>query len=178
MSRNWDGNDEWDEGRYAMWERSVTNAANGKRGQAFLRDLRTALLAIPDKRLVAGVPVDVEAGAVCAVGAYVAWKVNPAHPTAPDVLADVRRRVLLAADIDPGTYPEIDWGGDDFSVDLTDVVTDLGNVPRCLVTALQFENDVGFLLSAFEATPEEHRWHRMLQYVEALLAPDTKGRTA
>ena len=39
---------------YGRWRAQVKSAINGKRGQAFLRDLLSALDALPEKRLVSG----------------------------------------------------------------------------------------------------------------------------
>jgi hypothetical protein len=49
------------------WRGAVASAIRGKRGQAFLGEMRAALDAIPDKRLVAN---ELEVGGeVCAIGA-------------------------------------------------------------------------------------------------------------
>jgi hypothetical protein len=45
--------DGWDNSVY-LWRGAVNSAVNGKRGQAFLRDLRDALEAKPEKTLVKG----------------------------------------------------------------------------------------------------------------------------
>lgn len=59
-----DGDIDW---YWVMWRGAVLSAINGRRGQAFLRELRDALEAMPDKRLIAN---DMEAdGSVCAIGA-------------------------------------------------------------------------------------------------------------
>lgn len=52
----------------ALYRHSVDVATNGKRGQAFLRDLVTALDALPQKRLIAEDLVAPD-GSVCALGA-------------------------------------------------------------------------------------------------------------
>lgn len=50
----------------ALWRGAVKSAIKGKRGQAFLKEMLTALDTMPDKRLIAGVLVD--GGQVCALG--------------------------------------------------------------------------------------------------------------
>ena len=50
-----------------LWRGAVRRAVNGKRGQAFLREMRAALDAMPDKRLERSVLVG-ESGC-CAMGA-------------------------------------------------------------------------------------------------------------
>lgn len=53
----------------ALWQANVRRAIAGKRGQKALRDVETALLALPSKRLLSGELVDHQAGEVCVVGA-------------------------------------------------------------------------------------------------------------
>jgi hypothetical protein len=63
-SDDWDGEGPPPE----FWRRAVTNAMNGKRGQAFLRELIASLDAMPEKRLIEGALVEKD-GACCALGA-------------------------------------------------------------------------------------------------------------
>lgn len=66
MGRSGYSDDCDDEGLLHLWRQAVSNAIHGARGQKFLRDLVTALDAIPDKRLIAE---ELEAdGQVCAIG--------------------------------------------------------------------------------------------------------------
>ena len=60
-----DGCDGWE---LNLWRGAVESAIRGKRGQAFLREMRDALDAMPEKRLVAGDLVTPE-GECCAMGA-------------------------------------------------------------------------------------------------------------
>lgn len=50
------------------WRGAVNAAINGKRGQALLKEMEAALLALPKKELCCGF-VDPEKGQVCALGA-------------------------------------------------------------------------------------------------------------
>lgn len=59
--------DDLDQRDLAMWRGRVASAIRGKRGQALLRDLRDALDAMPDKRLITEDLV--RDGEVCALGA-------------------------------------------------------------------------------------------------------------
>jgi hypothetical protein len=61
-----DGDDgsQWD---MICWRGAVASAINGKRGQAFLREMREALEALPEKKLERSVLV--ADGACCAMGA-------------------------------------------------------------------------------------------------------------
>jgi hypothetical protein len=49
------------------WRGAVKSAIKGKRGQAFLREMLTAMDAMPEKKLIAGELVTA-AGEVCAIG--------------------------------------------------------------------------------------------------------------
>lgn len=51
-----------------MWRGAVASSIRGKRGQAFLKDLRDALKAMPIKRLIVN-ELQTSTGEVCALGA-------------------------------------------------------------------------------------------------------------
>lgn len=59
--------DEYPELAIGRWRNVVARASRGKRGQAFFRDLVSALDAMPEKRLIADALED--GGEVCAIGA-------------------------------------------------------------------------------------------------------------
>lgn len=67
MSRSgyYDDCDGWD---LIRWRGAVKSAFRGKRGQAFLREMLSALDAMPTKRLIAH-ELAAESGDVCAIGA-------------------------------------------------------------------------------------------------------------
>jgi hypothetical protein len=58
-----DGCDGWD---LIRWRGAVKQAIHGKRGQQFLREMLTALDALPEKRLISDLLED--GGEVCAIG--------------------------------------------------------------------------------------------------------------
>jgi hypothetical protein len=63
------GNDDWDHESSMtteMWENIYRRAREGKRGQAFLKELETSLLAMPEKKLISG--AFCREGQVCALG--------------------------------------------------------------------------------------------------------------
>jgi len=60
-------------GQFELWQANCERSLRGKRGQQELRELRAALLALPEKRLIHGALED-ERGYVCAVGAYAKHK--------------------------------------------------------------------------------------------------------
>lgn len=52
-----------------LWRAAVERAIRGKRGQKFLKELESALLALPEKKLCSYDVADPVSGEVCAVGA-------------------------------------------------------------------------------------------------------------
>lgn len=73
-------NDDWDDVRavlnYGRWERNTKATVKSKRGQATLRELEAALLALPVPRLHADTFCDVGGAEpkVCVLGAYALYK--------------------------------------------------------------------------------------------------------
>jgi hypothetical protein len=60
-------------GQFDLWQENCERSLRGKQGQEELRQLRAALLALPEKRLIHELLED-EAGGVCAIGAYGKYK--------------------------------------------------------------------------------------------------------
>jgi hypothetical protein len=87
MSRISYSDDEAYPGQFDLWHANCRRSLQGKEGQAELRELRAALLALPEKRLVRGVLVDGE-GCVCAVGAYAKYKGLDLHTFDPEDHSD------------------------------------------------------------------------------------------
>lgn len=58
--RDYDGEDEDYPNAWALWQKRVDLAMAGRRGKQALTDLKMALLALPDRRLIEG--------ALCTVG--------------------------------------------------------------------------------------------------------------
>lgn len=77
--------DDYSGAELAMWRGAVASALRGKRGQAFLREMRDAMEAMPNKRLIEESLVTV-GGEVCAMGTVCA------------------RRGLDVSDLDPEDY--------------------------------------------------------------------------
>lgn len=65
--------DEYDPFAQGRWEANVERSIKGRKGQQALRDLRDALLAMPEKRLIRDEFATPD-GEVCAIGAAVAYK--------------------------------------------------------------------------------------------------------
>jgi len=60
-------------GQFALFQANCRRSLQGKQGQSALRELESALLALPDKRLIAGKMIDAD-GEVCAIGALAKHK--------------------------------------------------------------------------------------------------------
>jgi hypothetical protein len=59
-------------GQFNLWQGNCQRSLSGRKGQAALRELRAALLALPSKRLIAN---ELDDGAdCCAIGALVRYK--------------------------------------------------------------------------------------------------------
>lgn len=70
-----------------LWWANVERHLNGAKGQAVLRELREALLSLPEKRLIHGRLAD-EQGCVCTVGALAAHRGVPINELASLVKSD------------------------------------------------------------------------------------------
>jgi hypothetical protein len=60
-------------GQFELWQANCRRSLQGKAGQTALRELEQALLALPEKRLIAGELENAE-GEVCAIGALVKYR--------------------------------------------------------------------------------------------------------
>ena len=74
-------------GLFDLWQANIDRCLKGKKGQAALLEFREALLALPEKRLIADALYD-EEGSVCAVGAYGAYKGVNLNDCDPDYETD------------------------------------------------------------------------------------------
>jgi len=102
-----------DGGDYSVWlyRKAVDSAIEGKRGQAFLRELRSALETMPSKRLAAGVVADAEGH--CAMGAVALARGIPVDQLREHYEADETGELLGIA---PSLAREIAYenDGDDY----------------------------------------------------------------
>jgi hypothetical protein len=60
-------------GQFNLWQANCQRSINGKAGQKALRELEQALVALPDKRLIAG-ELQTADGEVCAIGALLKYR--------------------------------------------------------------------------------------------------------
>lgn len=153
-------------GQFALWQANCRRSLDGKKGQAALRELEAALLALPDKRLIAGKLIDGD-GEVCALGA----------------LAQYKGHALVAEKVDDDGWDEIDLDGEmeDFGVEL--------GLPRLVAWKVVCLNDIeidghyetlaGPIMERYDsyrmqqfipATPEE-RFEKILAWVQRKIQP-------
>ena len=130
------------------WRGAVSSAIKGRRGQAFLIELREALDAMPDKRLIAE---ELEAdGEFCTLGVLGAKRGLDMSGLDPDC----RETVAAAFDIAPALAAEIVYENDEHP------------------GAYQRQPDGSMAWS--RETPE-HRWLRMRNWVEASIQEAKPG---
>lgn len=161
------------DGSYDLWEHNAHLAINGKRGRKALAELREALLALPEKRLIEGAlctvgntaeaaaiedilpggwrksdlleAVEGQGEGVCAIGAYVWYKQVKAGATPEDAFEKVRQL------------------GDDAN-DTADAGKRAG-LTFTLAWSLAYQNDEGFA----KLTPEQ-RYIAFLGWIDRQLA--------
>lgn len=141
MSRVQEGDYDWDEWanlHAGRWERNLRATLKGKKGQAALRELEAALLAMPDKRLVRGTFYEVDEYGneeCCVLGALASYR-------GEEVAA-----WLNDAD-DASAEDTAHWASKKLGMTFT------------MAYQLVWMNDEDYMLK----TPEE-RWERMLRWV-------------
>lgn len=143
--------DDWDgEGVHPlMWEQTCLNAIRGQKGQAILRELKEALLALPQPRLIDG--AFAREGEVCALGALAAHRCREGRPICWGQFV----------------YASMDALEERMGENLEDdeVTLELGEgmgLRRALAWTISYENDEG---TRANETPEQ-RYKRMLRWVE------------
>lgn len=156
---NDDDGDEMFPGQWWLWEQALTRSVNGKKGQAALRDLRDALLALPEKKLIEGRLAD-DQGCVCTVGALALKRRVDAGEKREDVLASLVALVPWYED-EYGSGPDDEWGAQEVTLE---VGKEIG-LSLTMAVALAGGNDDR------RETPEE-RYERILRYVERLILPE------
>lgn len=136
-------------------QHAYEQAINGGRGQAFLNELRDALLALPEKKLIRG--AFCREGAVCALGSVaLARKVKKGVPQ-QDAFKAVEKEM-----------PEDDEN--DSETDLLDRAEGNLKMSRSLAWAVMYHND-----SAYDLT-DEQRYERVMNWIESQLRPPQPGK--
>lgn len=134
----------------ALWEANLERSLKGRKGQATLRGLEAALLALPEKRLIADDTISPD-GSVCAIAALAQYRGYQGNMTLP-----------AQPDWDNEDYPDSPYW-DEFEHQeavedaMVKIATDLG-VPPMVAKAIIYEND-----DAYVRTPED-RYRKVLHW--------------
>lgn len=152
MSRFFDDGD----GDYPAhwWQIDLERALTSGRGQRFLREIETALLAMPEQKLIEGALVnydeDEQIGAVCAVGAFAAYRAMQEGQTWPQALAVIAEK----------------WGnGEQDDHWNTQALGRSLGLARTVAYELAFRNDEQAWVS------DEERWKGVLTWVRSKIKP-------
>jgi hypothetical protein len=143
--------DEQFPGQWWLWEANLQRNISGKAGQRSLRELRDALLALPEKKLIETRLAD-EQGHVCALGALaVKQRVERGEP---------REKVLaaMASDSAPDEYGMDIWEAEQQTL----AEAKACGVKGPMAVTIAWENDFG---PSSSETPEQ-RYARVLAWVE------------
>lgn len=136
-------------GQFELWQANCRRSLKGKAGQAALRELEAALLALPDKRLIANKMIDRE-GDVCAIGA----------------LAKHKGRDLLA---EPNVYEDGEFDGDG---EMEEIGMELG-MPRLVAWKVVAKNDIE-IDGYYETLPGPARWYGDRPQVYVPVTPEAR----
>ncbi len=159
MSRFGDGDDEGTM-PIELFRANVDRALKGKRGQKALRELRRALLALPEPRLIKGALCDVhyddddhpQAAGFCAIGALAYLKRQEKGEKTEEILEALKQD------------PE-----DDCMNELETIEEgERQGLVNCLAYEFAWTNDEGLGQWKDEITPEE-RFQRMLAWIDERL---------
>jgi hypothetical protein len=123
---NYSEDDEDYPGQYALWQANCDRSFAGRHGQATLREVEAALLAMPSKRLHQNIVA--HEGEVCAVGAYLVHK----RATEKGITREQAQRELEA---ECGE----DWEQSDLETDELGVKA---GMPRLVAWMLVWMNDI------------------------------------
>lgn len=139
-------------GQFALWQANCRRSLQGKKGQAALRELETALLALPEKRLIAEKLQD-RSGEVCALGAMAKHRgidVSPA-PLSED---------------DDWDLPENE-GMEEFGVSM--------GMPRLVAWKVVCKNDIE-IDGHYERMPGPYRWPQECPQTYQPVTPEIRYR--
>jgi len=169
MSRFDDGDDEGAM-PIELFRANVDRALKGKRGQKALRELRRALVALPEPKLIKGALCEVQYAdddedqdsplptGFCAIGALAFLKRQEKGERLPDI--------LHALEQNPEDYGENEWD--------TIAEGERQGLVNCLAYEFAWTNDEGLGQWKEEITPEE-RFRRMLAWIDERIIPQASA---
>lgn len=128
-------------GQFALWQANCRRSLQGKKGQVALRELEAALLALPDKRLIANHLKDAD-GEVCALGALAKHKGHDIPPPLKD-----------------------EWGYYDDDTEIEEFGVSLG-MPRLVAWKVVEKNDIA-IDGYYVNLPGPYRWFQEQQRLRA-----------
>lgn len=139
-----------------LFERAIENCLNGRRGQAILRELRDALLAMPEKRLIENYLM--YEGQVCALGALARYRVET---------GGLQLKGYFGKDSLVQGVPELEKfvDGEDSAFGTMEFGEAMG-LPLALVVAISYENDDAPYYKDRQHD-EERRYQHVLHWVES-----------
>jgi len=131
---------------HVMWRGAVKRAIRGKRGQALLKELETALLALPKKELCADSFASAEKGEVCALGAVALKRRLDKGMSLPDALKEIEEK-----------YPE------GYSAE---AIAEEVDIAGALLKEITYINDES-VYGAGGVTQREKRFREVLSWVQS-----------
>ena len=135
-----------------LWQANVERHLQGAQGQKILHELRDALLALPERKLINGRLAD-EQGHVCAVGALAVHRGKPVEEVAALIKPDERWGEIDAYDAECRTM---------------DLGKEIGLKEVMSITLAAKNDDVWF---APTNETDEARFERVLKWVESRIEP-------
>lgn len=140
---------------HEFWRQAARNALRGRKGQAVLRELREALLALSASRLLKG--YFCHDGEVCALGALAKYRLE--------------RGQAIPATFGRAQYTrleEIERAEDVEDEYTTMYLGEKMGLKKTLAWAVAWENDEG----GWDSDTPEQRYQRMSRWVEGQIAPE------
>jgi hypothetical protein len=161
-------------GQFALWDANCRRSMRGRSGQAALRRLEAALLAMPEKRLVSGKLVTHD-GDVCAIGALARAEGKLPEPEPLDAFGDESDDVDDTAEFAEASlsFPRlVAWKVVAQNDLMNDTVWDLGYGPLGPHEACYRGPDgKGYGIALVRDMTPEERYQRMLTWVRNALRP-------
>lgn len=150
--------------RSCAFQHNIEQALKGKKGQKFLRELEATLLAMPEKRLVAGTlvrePVALDGGFEiegdrCALGSVLVQRKVAAGKTETQAFQEIAKAVHKIE------HPDYETGWD-----MIKLAAKLLGISTPLAYAIVYENDEGRAHYTGERETPEERYHKVLKWAQ------------
>lgn len=139
----------------ALFQANVERAMSGKRGQALLKEIEAALLAMPEKKLSRYIVC--RGGEVCTLGAVAIERAVKAGKSRAEAMAELEAKMK-----EWGQYNKDDENWDDGSDETFVYLKDLLDIHAgSLAWMLVYENDQG----CHGARSPEQLWEKMLKWI-------------